>query len=203
LKRADVKITIQGTPGNDLAIFMDGPTIHVKGNAQDGVANTMNSGEILIHGHAGDVIGYAMRGGSVLVRDSVGNRVGINMKASPDSSPLLIVGGCTGNFLGEYMAGGTIIVLGLTGYGRGIVGNYIATGMHGGVIYVRGRLPRNLIIGREASVSVADEADRKKIRKFLPAFCRAFTHDLEKIMEKGFMRVSPASRRPYGGLYTD
>jgi glutamate synthase domain-containing protein 3 len=39
-----LEIELHGTPGNDLAAFMDGPRITVYGNAQDGTGNTMNSG---------------------------------------------------------------------------------------------------------------------------------------------------------------
>ncbi|MBU3966422.1 MAG: hypothetical protein KKG76_03460 [Euryarchaeota archaeon] len=46
----NVKITINGTPGNDLGAFMNGPRIIVNANAQDGIANTMNAGEIIVHG---------------------------------------------------------------------------------------------------------------------------------------------------------
>ena len=44
-------------------MFMDGPTVEVFGNAQDGVGNTMNGGTVVVHGNAGDVLGYGMRGG--------------------------------------------------------------------------------------------------------------------------------------------
>ena len=54
--------TVNGTPGNDLASFMDGPHIVVHGNAQDGGGNTMNGGEVIVHGRAGDVTGHAMPG---------------------------------------------------------------------------------------------------------------------------------------------
>ena len=83
-----VTVTINGVPGNDLAAFMNGPTLVVNDNAQDGVANTMNSGLVVINGDAGDVIGYGMRGGAVYVRGDVGYRVGIHMKAFGDSHPL-------------------------------------------------------------------------------------------------------------------
>ncbi|NWF55189.1 MAG: hypothetical protein HXY45_10400, partial [Syntrophaceae bacterium] len=65
IQKSDVRITIQGTPGNDLAAFMDGPSLTIHGNAQDGVGNTMNGGKIVIHGSAGDIAGYAMRGGKI------------------------------------------------------------------------------------------------------------------------------------------
>src|SRR5512135_1726599 len=64
-----VKIDIFGTPGNDLAAFMDGPYIEVHGNAQDCTGNTMNGGEIVVHGRAGDITGYGMRGGKMFIRD--------------------------------------------------------------------------------------------------------------------------------------
>ncbi|MDO8490419.1 MAG: hypothetical protein Q7T04_00205, partial [Dehalococcoidia bacterium] len=67
-----VQIDIFGTPGNDLAAFMDGPRIIVHGNAQDGCGNTMNNGEIIVHGHAGDLLMLSARGGRVFVRDGVG-----------------------------------------------------------------------------------------------------------------------------------
>jgi len=62
----NAEIILEGVPGNDLAAFMDGPRITVRGNAQDGVGNTMNRGEVIIYGDAGDIVGYAMRGGGSL-----------------------------------------------------------------------------------------------------------------------------------------
>jgi glutamate synthase domain-containing protein 3 len=38
IRNGDVQIHIQGTPGNDLAAFMDGPSLIVQGNSQDGPA---------------------------------------------------------------------------------------------------------------------------------------------------------------------
>ena len=107
-------IDIYGTPGNDLGAFMNGPRIVVHGNAQDCSGNTMNEGTIVIHGHAGDITGYAMRGGKVFIRDDVGYRTGIHMKEFKTKKPHLVVGGTAQDFLGEYMAGGVLLVLGLT-----------------------------------------------------------------------------------------
>ena len=73
--KGHVKIDIKGIPGNDLAVFMDGPEITVHGNGQDGIGNTMNAGKVVVHGNAGDVIGYAMRGGKIFVKGDVGYRV--------------------------------------------------------------------------------------------------------------------------------
>ena len=111
--RLPVEIDIFGVAGNDLGAFLDGPSIRVHGHAQDGCGNTMNSGEIIIHGHAGDVVGLSSRGGKIFIRDSVGYRAGIHMKEYQDKKPVLVIGGAAQDFLGEYMAGGIIILLGL------------------------------------------------------------------------------------------
>ncbi|MDP3064008.1 MAG: hypothetical protein Q8O40_12480, partial [Chloroflexota bacterium] len=109
-----VEIDIHGTPGNDLGSFMDGPRITVHGNGQDGAGNTMNNGLIVVHGLAGDITGLSARGGKIFVRDDVGYRVGIHMKQYGDKRPYVVVGGTAQDFLGEYMAGGVLLVLGLT-----------------------------------------------------------------------------------------
>lgn len=156
-----IKIKIKGTPGNDLACFLNGPEIIVEGNGQDVVANTMNSGKVVIQGSAGDVLGYGMRGGQLYIRGDVGYRVGIHMKAYQKSVPVIIIGGCAKDFLGEYLAGGIIIILGLKNTDGPIVGNYLGTGMHGGVIYVRGRI-ENYQLGKEVGKEKLSTGDEKK-----------------------------------------
>ena len=51
----DVKIIINGIPGQDLGFSLAGPQIIVHGNGQDGIGNTMGKGKIVIHGNAGDI----------------------------------------------------------------------------------------------------------------------------------------------------
>ncbi len=194
-------ITIEGVPGNDLAAFMDGPTLRVKGNAQDNIANTMNSGKIVIEGNAGDVLGYGMRGGKLHIRGSVGYRVGIHMKGMKKQAPTIIVGGSAGDFFGEYMAGGVLILLGLDEReGAPLVGDYLGTGMHGGVIYVRGEVDKG-ICGAEVGVMELDDEDMKVLRESLTEYCKDFGLDLEEVMKKGFKKLAPVSSRPYGNLY--
>jgi glutamate synthase domain-containing protein 3 len=55
------------------------------------------------------------------------------MKEYGDEKPTIIIGGSTGDYLGEYMAGGNILVLGRgMGEDRSPVGSFIGTGIHGG-----------------------------------------------------------------------
>ena len=112
------ELTLTGTPGNALGAYLNGTRITVLGNAQDATGDTMNDGAIFVHGSSGDATGYAMRGGKIYVRGNAGYRAGIHMKAYRDKQPVLIIGGEAGSFLGEYQAGGIIIVLGLGSGGR-------------------------------------------------------------------------------------
>jgi len=197
----DVRIAVHGVPGNDLACFMAGPRITVHGNAQDGVANTMSSGTVVIHGHAGDVPAYSMRGGKVLVRDGAGYRAGIHMKAFGDRSPAVVIGGTARDYLGEYMAGGTLVVLGLAKErGEPLVGEYIGTGMHGGEIYIRGTVePWQL--GREVGVVPMDDPSWAKLLGLLEEYSGEFGTDPAGFPREGFTRLAPVSHRPYGKVY--
>jgi len=198
---ADITITVQGTPGSDLGAFLDGHTIIVQGNGQDAIGNTMNAGKIVIHGQAGDVLGYAMRGGKLFIRGSVGYRVGIHMKEYQDQRPVMVIGGSAGDFLGEYMAGGILVVLGLDRQpNQPLVGELVGTGMHGGVIYLRGEVdPAQL--GKECSIFPADTEDLQLLRSILAEYCQDFSLELDAIMGEQFFKLRPVSTRPYGQLY--
>lgn len=197
-----VRLEIFGTPGNDLGAFMDGPTIIVHGNAQDGCGNTMNDGEIVVHGRAGDITGLSARGGKIFVRDGVGYRVGIHMKEYRGKRPCLVVGGTAQDFLGEYMAGGVLVVLGLDlREAEPHRANFIGTGMHGGVIYVRGRVEEHQL-GREVGVAEVDGVDRATLEELVREFCQHFDRDEREILGRRFIKLFPLHLRPYGKLYS-
>ncbi len=199
--KGDIHITVNGVPGNDLASFMDGPSIIVNENAQDGVGNTMNAGKVVIRGDAGDIIGYAMRGGKIHIGGNVGYRVGIHMKSFKDKHPVIIIGGRAGDFLGEYMAGGLLVVLGLRrGNLHPVVGNYLGTGMHGGTIYVRGDV-KDYQVGREVGIRKPTRQDMLTLKGHLEEFCADLELDVERILTKKFSKLIPHSSRPYGKLY--
>jgi len=196
-----VEIEIFGTPGNDLGAFMDGPSIIVRGNAQDGCGNTMNNGEITIHGHAGDIIGLSARGGKIFVKEGVGYRAGIHMKEYGDKKPILVIGDTAQDFLGEYMAGGILILLGLNlKPGENHRANYIGTGMHGGVIYLRGNVS-DFQLGKEIGVAELDEKDCLNLEKYVGEFAAHFGYQTQDILKHKFIKLFPLYLRPYGRLY--
>jgi len=201
--RGKLKIDLHGTPGNDLGMFMDGPTVTVFGNAQDGVGNTMSSGKIIIHGDGRDILGHSMRGGKIFVRGNVGYRVGIHMKSYKSNIPIIVAGGRAGDFLGEYMAGGIIIVLGINNASKGteILGDWVATGQHGGAIYVRGEVDDSKL-GKGASQFPMTADDEITAKKVLAEYCNVFGLDLDRVFETEFTKIAPVSHRPYAALYT-
>ncbi|MBN1151914.1 MAG: hypothetical protein JXA58_01775 [Dehalococcoidia bacterium] len=198
---ASVSLELHGTPGNDLGAFMNGPSIIVHGNGQDGVGNTMNGGEIIIHGHAGDALGLAARGGTILVRDGTGYRTGIHMKEYEGKGPLIVVGAGAQDFLGEYMAGGTLIVLGLASHGTGWSrARFVGTGMHGGEIILRGRIESHQL-GKEVGVAALDEKDKRTLEGAVVKYSKHFGTNPADILDADFVKLFPLYLRPYGRLY--
>ncbi len=193
-------ILVYGTAGNDLGAFMNGSSIIVYGNVADAAGNTMNAGKIIIHGRAGDVIGHSMRGGEIFIKESCGYRVGLHMKAYGEKIPNLVIGGFARDFLGEYMAGGRIIVLGLGVEDRNIVGCQIGAGMHGGKIFVRNQIKKEQL-GIGTSIQTISEEDLTELKYLLMRYCEFFEAPLDEVIESEFTKIVPVSHRPYGATY--
>lgn len=201
--RQPVTIRIDGTPGNDLAAFSDGARIEVFGDAQDGVGNTMNSGEIVIHGRAGDIAGMGMRGGRIFVRDEVGYRTAIHMKEYRDQKPVLVIGVMGQDFLGEYMAGGIVVLLNLPprntkSFTRPPV--FVGTGMHGGRIFIRGGV-EEFQLGKEVGQARPTGEEREFLRGVVADYARFFGSGTGHIRPEEFIKLYPKHLRPYGRLY--
>ena len=194
------QVTIDGIPGNALGAYLNGGEIIVHGNAQDAVGDTMNEGKIVIHGNIGDAAGYAMRGGRIFVRGNAGYRAGIHMKQYKDKVPVLVIGGRTGSFLGEYQAGGVIVVLGLHADGKKIVHNIPCTGMHGGKIFLRGKCD-DIEFPSQVTARPAGSTDLAEIQEYVAEFCKAFDCSSQEIMNSPFTVVTPDSKNPYKQMY--
>ena len=200
--KANVKIMIHGVPGGDLGAFMDGPEIIVYGDAQDSVGNTMNNGVIVVHGIAGDVIGYSMRGGCIYIEGDVGYRVGIHMKEYGETHPILVIGGGAESFLGEYMAGGRIILLGLNREDEP-VGEYLGTGIHGGKIYIRGEV-REKHLGKGAKITELTEEDWTELKSILKDYVAETGCKIQpetEFRKTDFIKIVPSTHRPYEHTY--
>ena len=196
----DKSIVLEGIPGNALGAYLTGAKVTVLGNAQDAVGDTMNDGSIVIHGSVGDAVGYAMRGGRILVQGNAGYRAGIHMKEYREKKPVIVIGGRTGSFLGEYQAGGVIVVLGLHEDGLPIVGNFPCTGMHGGKMFLRGDLS-GIDFPKNVTLRDATEADLAELTPYLEAYCEAFDADIAALWAEPFTVILPDSANPYKQMY--
>ncbi len=161
----------------------------------------MSNGEIIIHGRAGDILGWSARGGKIFVRDDVGRRAGICMKGHKDGWPVVVIGGTAQDFLAEYMAGGTLILLGLTlEEGQPHPASSIGTGMQGGVVYLRGTIEDHQL-GKEVGRADLDETDRHELRGYVTEFAGHFGLDGEEILKGEFTKLVPVHRGAGGRLY--
>jgi glutamate synthase domain-containing protein 3 len=196
-----LEIDIRGTPGSDLGAFMMGHKIRVHGNVQDGVGNTMDSGEIVVEGRAGDVLGMSMRGGKIFIRDGAGYRTALHMKEYMDKVPAMVIGRTSQDFLGEYMAGGVVIVLDILNEGH--KANFIGTGMHGGVMFLRGKVDKTQI-APTVDATALDETDMKILDRLVGEFMGHFPElglKKEELLKSEFVKLTPRSKRPYGNMY--
>ncbi len=195
------KLTIYGTPGNGLGHYLDGSTIEVFGNAQEAVGDTMNEGSIIIHGNVGDACGYGMRGGRIFIQGDCGYRGGIHMKAYQEHFPVVVIGGHTGSFLGEYQAGGLILVLGIGQSGEYPTGNFCGTGMHGGKIVLRCDTPP-AGLPRQVLIHEAEQSDLEDISPYIKEFCGFFGGDADELITKKYFVLTPNPEAGYKQLYT-
>jgi len=195
------KIIMRGTPGNGLGQYLDGATLEVFGNAQEAVGDTMNEGDIIIHGSVGDACGYGMRGGRIFIEGCCGYRSGIHMKAYQEHFPIIVIGKTAGSFLGEYQAGGLILVLGIGQNGKYPVNNFCGTGMHGGKIILRcDEAPRRL--PRQVLVNPANTEDIETLTPLVKQFCTFFGGNAEELINQKYFVLTPNPLAGYKQLYT-
>ena len=155
---------------------------------------------MIVHGRAGDIVGHSMRGGEIYIRDDVGYRCGIHMKEYLQKRPILVVGGTAQDYLGEYMAGGILVVLGLTlGDDLTHKARFIGTGMHGGIIYLRGKAKS---LGKEVTAVSMKAEDYDQVKSVIDSFKKYFGLERE-LSTSDFTKLVPVSKRPYGRLYVN
>ena len=114
--------------------------------------------------------------------------------------PTIIIGGRAGSFLGEYQAGGLIVVLGLHQDGKPIVGNFPCTGMHGGKMFLRGCVD-GIDFPANVTVRSATEEDMAEIETSLREYCAAFGLDADELLKETFTLVVPDTHNPYKQMY--
>ena len=141
-----------------------------------------------------------MRGGAIYIKDNAGYRAGIHMKEYKDKKPVIVIGGRAGSFLGEYQAGGVIVVLGLHKDARPIVGNFPATGMHGGKMILRGSVD-GIVFPPQVNLRTATEADKAEFAPYIRSYGAYFGVDADALLADTYTVVTPDSKNPYRQMY--
>lgn len=221
--KKNVTIELFGDAGLDLGVFAEGPSIIVHGCGEYLLGNTLNAGEIIVYGDSWDITGMAARGGSIFVMGNGGSRIGIHMKEFKDRKPLIAYGGRVKQYCGEYMAGGTIVIFGLDfseaiknpkkQVGKNninpkrirlmesdLVQTDLGAGIHGGKIYVRGKV-RDELLGIYASKKKFTEEDRKELDSIIKRFSEYFNVPDKILSEQEYTKIAPVSSRPFGRAY--
>jgi len=136
LPSGTIDVVLHGSAGQSLGAFIpSGLTIRLYGDSNDYVGKGISGGRVVVRPDekasfksennviAGNVIGYGATSGEIFIRGVVGERFCVR-----NSGAIAIVEGI-GDHGCEYMTGGTVIVLGLTG-------RNFAAGMSGGRAFV-------------------------------------------------------------------
>ena len=122
------------------------------------------------------------------------------MKAYEEKIPLMVIGGRAGSFLGEYQAGGIIVVLNLETPGEKCVGFFPCTGMHGGKMFLRSAC-EGVVFPEQVTARAASQEDLAELRQYISEYCRLFGLDPDAVLASEFTVVTPDSSNPYKRMY--
>jgi glutamate synthase (NADPH/NADH) len=136
LPKDTIHIRMRGSAGQSLGAFLaSGITIELEGDANDYVGKGLSGGRLIVYPPkesqfkaeeniiAGNVCLYGATSGEAFIRGIAAERFGVR-----NSGANAVVEGC-GDHGCEYMTGGRVVVLGVTG-------RNFAAGMSGGIAYV-------------------------------------------------------------------
>ncbi|MBI2079195.1 hypothetical protein HYT84_00390 [Candidatus Micrarchaeota archaeon] len=141
---SETSLTINGLAGDSTAkLAPAGHTIKVIGGVQDDAFDAAQA-NVTVDGNVGDVSFYAYQGERAFVRGSGGSQSMVLMRGIP--SPLVIFGGRLDDSAGEFMAGGTAVVLGIdalnTDFTGPLIGDFAMSGAVGSSrLYARNQVP--------------------------------------------------------------
>ncbi len=77
----------------------------------------------------------------------------------------------------------------------------IGSGIHGGEIFIRGDICDECLgMGTKKNKCSADEM--KRINPFINEFAACFNLDPAQFLDSDYVRISPASARPFANKYT-
>lgn len=83
-----------------------------------------------------------------------------------------------------------------------IIGAHCATGMHGGRIFIRGKVPAENVSEHITVTTELDDKDRADLERIVKQYCTLFSASPEAVFSEPFTKLIPTTSRPYANLYT-
>jgi glutamate synthase (NADPH) large chain len=174
LPKDSIVYRLSGNAGQSFGAFLSqGMSMYLDGNANDYVGKGMRGGRIVVKPRdvsktmaiAGNTCLYGATGGKLFVVGSVGERFAVR-----NSGALAVVEG-TGDHACEYMTGGTVVILGKTGYNFG-------AGMTGGAAFV---YDEDLSFFDKVNMELIkleriDTEETEEARQYLKQILRSYIH---------------------------
>ncbi|EIW71096.1 hypothetical protein TREMEDRAFT_42578 [Tremella mesenterica DSM 1558] len=221
LPRDTIHINMKGSAGQSLGAFLaPGITIQLEGDANDYVGKGLSGGRLIVYPPAqspfkaeeniiiGNVCFFGATSGQAFIRGIAAERFAVR-----NSGATLVVEG-TGDHGCEYMTGGRVVVLGLTG-------RNFAAGMSGGIAYVldmahsfapkvnNGTVelgpvndPQEIaelrsLIEDHRHYTGSEIADRvlRNFHHFLPMFVRVMPLDYKRVLDEEAARIAEEKKR--------
>ncbi|WWC59652.1 uncharacterized protein I303_102211 [Kwoniella dejecticola CBS 10117] len=221
LPRDTIHVNMKGSAGQSLGAFLaPGITIEIEGDANDYVGKGLSGGRLIVYPPKsspfkaeeniiiGNVCFFGATSGQGFIRGIAAERFAVR-----NSGATLVVEG-TGDHGCEYMTGGRVVVLGLTG-------RNFAAGMSGGIAYVldmahsfapkvnNGTVelgpvsdPQEVaelrsLIEDHRHFTGSEIADRvlRNFHHFLPMFVRVMPLDYKRVLEEEAARVAEEKKR--------
>lgn len=168
-----IHIRIDGHPGQRVgAMGYPNTFIDVKGPTSDDVGWLNAGAQILIRGNASNGVANAMAQGKIFIEGNIGSRGMTMTKQNPRfEPPELWVLGSTGDYFGEFMAGGTAVICGHKPQNPdNILGYRPLVGMVGGKVFFRG--PHQGYSRSDAKLEPINDEDWKWLQDNLKTFLR-------------------------------
>lgn len=177
---------IKGNAGQSFGAFLSqGMSLYLVGNANDYVGKGMRGGRIVIRPKdtnksmsiAGNTCLYGATGGKLFITGSVGERFAVR-----NSGALAVVEG-TGDHACEYMTGGTVVILGKTGYNFG-------AGMTGGAAFV---YDKDLSFFDKVNMELVkleriDTEETEEARHYLKKILRSYAYRTQSVVAKNLLQ---------------
>ena len=76
----------------------------------------------------------------------------------------------------------------------------VGTGMHGGVIYLRGKVDTSFL-GKEVGQAPLEPEDEWLLQQLVQEYATTFQVQAEPLLSRPFTKLVPLTKRPYGRLY--